>query len=598
MAIRFSPGCGCCKAEGCGEFQLNWNPSSPLSRGEYSGYATWSAFTEYLQGDLFLFRTLVPDATGAFRLHIWQAPSTLFSGSGWTFAEQERYVQLGAIDILDETDEWQFYGNGWDSLTALEKEQYLQNKQIPNDAGIVSRQNVLADPKSYRVDFGKYPVGVRLFTQATGTNSEEYFYCDIKDAERLPIYLPAYDGRIQNPNGEKKYDFGIRVNSSEETFDIGYTATANGLDLDPPADFMGRIQQPATCWIAGIASNGLNVGSFGSENSTFVVDADGQYFFGGEFVGAQTGDLIAYRGSTDQDRFDPSKWDLIKAVDVEIEDVAIGGQTTGAELITAGANDLTGQRVGLFNLTASDLDVQPVNGSLARSVTKAECPTVFSSSLYCDLAEEQELLEPKVNEDYEVLQTTADAYAFKLRDNQTFYPLGQTKSRFQINSYKIIKAAAYTSTDDTINFFTRQVQYRLRLSLLWEAVNVSIVEARGRQVKIGNLDNALGLGVYVFQSPFAVSIYDTAAERQAAIDGWLNNWEFHVWNFQLSNQQSWVEQIAGVRVYPFVSLVTRESFSCKDGGWSLTGTYDEDTTDPNEPPLINPIVGKSWTVFK
>jgi len=102
----------------------------------------------------------------------------------------------------------------------------------------------------------------------------------------------------------------------------------------------------------------------------------------------------------------------------------------------------------------------------------------------------------------------------------------------------------------------------------------------------------------VFQNPFAVSIYDTAAERQAAIDGWLDNWESNVWNFQLSNQQSFVEQIAGVRAYPFVSLVTRESFSCKDGGWSLTGTYDVDTTDPNEPPLINPIVGKSWTAYK
>lgn len=136
MAIRFSPGCGCC---GCETATLRWVPSSPLSRGEYTDSDRWRPFTEYLKGDKFW--ELSEDQNGDTHAFLFTVPETLFSGGGWTLTEEARYSRGRGISYFDGLEDFYIWGTGWSSNQIVLHEQ-IQSRKMKERQGIVSRRKV------------------------------------------------------------------------------------------------------------------------------------------------------------------------------------------------------------------------------------------------------------------------------------------------------------------------------------------------------------------------------------------------------------------------------------------------------------------------
>jgi len=136
MAIRFSPGCGCCLGK-CEEITLQWIPSSPYDRGEYTDDQRWRPFTEYLQGDQFWEEST--DRNGDLHKFLFTAPATMFSGGGWTLSEEARYSRGRGISYADGLADFEIFGDGWSS-DQIRLHEALQTNRLREGQGIVSRK--------------------------------------------------------------------------------------------------------------------------------------------------------------------------------------------------------------------------------------------------------------------------------------------------------------------------------------------------------------------------------------------------------------------------------------------------------------------------
>lgn len=144
MPIKWSPGCGCCGTT-CEEKTIAFTATTEQDRNPLPA---WMPFTEYLQGDGF---HQASNFDGA--VYLYEAPRTLFSGSGWTLFEETRYVQIRRVDLLNEVTEWDLFGSGWGSLSETELDDFLRNGKLAEGMGYLSKAEVLPSVESWRVDF-------------------------------------------------------------------------------------------------------------------------------------------------------------------------------------------------------------------------------------------------------------------------------------------------------------------------------------------------------------------------------------------------------------------------------------------------------------
>lgn len=138
MAIKWSPGCGCCR-KGCEVIELKWIPSSPYDRGEYTDDDRWRPFTEYLQGDQFW--ELSADRDGDLQKFLFTAPATMFSGGGWTLSEESRYSRGRAISYADGLQDFELFGDGWPG-DQIRLHDALQLRQLRERQGLISRKEI------------------------------------------------------------------------------------------------------------------------------------------------------------------------------------------------------------------------------------------------------------------------------------------------------------------------------------------------------------------------------------------------------------------------------------------------------------------------
>ena len=136
MAIKWSPGCGCCRK--CNVANLKWIPSSPYDRGEYTDNQRWRPFTEYLQGDQFWEEST--DRNGDTHKFLFTAPATMFSGGGWTLTEEARYNRGKGISYHNRLDDFYLVGNRWPH-DEIDLHEYLQERKMKEGQGIVSVKN-------------------------------------------------------------------------------------------------------------------------------------------------------------------------------------------------------------------------------------------------------------------------------------------------------------------------------------------------------------------------------------------------------------------------------------------------------------------------
>ena len=144
MAIRFSPGCGCCVGK-CEEITLQWIPSSPYDRGEYTDDDRWRPFTEYLQGDQFWEEST--DRNGDTHKFLFTAPATMFSGGGWTLTEEARYSRGRGISYADGLQDFELLTNAVDEaygfpLDQIRLHEALQQRRLYEGQGLVSRREI------------------------------------------------------------------------------------------------------------------------------------------------------------------------------------------------------------------------------------------------------------------------------------------------------------------------------------------------------------------------------------------------------------------------------------------------------------------------
>ena len=144
MAIRFSPGCGCCLGK-CVETTLQWIPSSPYDRGEYTDDDRWRPFTEYLQGDQFWEFAL--DRNGDTHKFLFTAPATMMSGGGWTLTEEARYNRGRGISYSDGLQDFELLTNATDEaygfpLDQIRLHEALQQRRLYEGQGLISRKEI------------------------------------------------------------------------------------------------------------------------------------------------------------------------------------------------------------------------------------------------------------------------------------------------------------------------------------------------------------------------------------------------------------------------------------------------------------------------
>ena len=144
MAIRFSPGCGCCLGK-CEEITLQWILSSPYDRGEYTDDDRWRPFTEYLQGDQFWEFAL--DRNGDLHKFLFTAPATMFSGGGWTLTEEARYSRGRGISYADGLQDFELLTNAVDEaygfpLDQIQLHEALQQRRLYEGQGLISRREI------------------------------------------------------------------------------------------------------------------------------------------------------------------------------------------------------------------------------------------------------------------------------------------------------------------------------------------------------------------------------------------------------------------------------------------------------------------------
>jgi hypothetical protein len=144
MAIRFSPGCGCCLGK-CEETTLQWIPSSPYDRGEYTDDDRWRPFTEYLQGDQFWEFAL--DRNGDTHKFLFTAPATMMSGGGWTLTEEARYNRGRGISYADGLQDFELLTNATDEaygfpLDQIRLHEALQQRRLYEGQGLISRREI------------------------------------------------------------------------------------------------------------------------------------------------------------------------------------------------------------------------------------------------------------------------------------------------------------------------------------------------------------------------------------------------------------------------------------------------------------------------
>ena len=135
MAIRFSPGCGCCEPTGCKLESIGFTPTTEQER---ENYPDWKPYTEYLAGDQFSFVSNEDS-----HRYLYRAYFTMYSGSGWTVFEESRYERLQRVDQKNEVDEWNLYGSGWDRLTDDQLHTFLVNRRLGDEMGLTSKSEVL-----------------------------------------------------------------------------------------------------------------------------------------------------------------------------------------------------------------------------------------------------------------------------------------------------------------------------------------------------------------------------------------------------------------------------------------------------------------------
>jgi len=143
MAIKWSPGCGCCRK--CNVANLKWIPSSPYDRGEYTDDDRWRPFTEYLQGDQFWEEST--DRNGDTHKFLFTAPATMFSGGGWTLTEEARYSRGRGISYADGLQDFELLTNAVGEaygfpLDQIRLHEALQQRRLYEGQGLISRKEI------------------------------------------------------------------------------------------------------------------------------------------------------------------------------------------------------------------------------------------------------------------------------------------------------------------------------------------------------------------------------------------------------------------------------------------------------------------------
>jgi len=116
-----------------------WAVSSPYVRGEYTDDDQWKPYTEYLQGDQFWAPST--DRNGDLQKFLYTAPVTMFSGGGWTNAEESRYSRGRGISYADGLVDFEVFGDGWPS-DQIRLHEALQERKLREGQGLISRKEI------------------------------------------------------------------------------------------------------------------------------------------------------------------------------------------------------------------------------------------------------------------------------------------------------------------------------------------------------------------------------------------------------------------------------------------------------------------------
>lgn len=357
MAIRWSPGCGCCGGDPCNNRDVRFTPTSKLTRGNF---AEWKPSFVYKPGETFAHYRI-----GDGRICEWQTPGPMQSATGWTTFEETRYTLLQVLDYVDDVEEWELYGSGWDTLTPEQKADYIIKGRLAGGMGYVSKEDVIADVKNFSVYFR--PMAVQLPESGT---LEAFAAVSLDDAGKPDSYFlwsvenvgvnndpqgPGTLGNWPNKNALER----VEAKSVAETYDIAWQ---QGSFQFEPTGYSVRICRKAEIE-DGFYNGTMSIGAGGTLDirsvltslglltatringySWKITNGPGTLVFDDGSLPVQGGEVITQINEADPYKI--SSWLIRDPADIPTYDVLSSGVVLAPNPDEFGA--ITGKRIGLY----------------------------------------------------------------------------------------------------------------------------------------------------------------------------------------------------------------------------------------------------------
>ena len=414
--MKHSPGCKCCKS--CRQTDLLWAPSSPYDRGEYTDDDQWKPYTEYLQGDQFWAQSA--DRNGDLQKFLYTAPVTMFSGGGWTNAEESRYSRGPAISYADRLDDFYLFGDGWSS-DQITLEEQLNSRRLRREQGIVSVREFEEDNwqigwdgdvvRTEEYDTAEMPTfSARIL--AYGNAEYQHGIDDLPTSgvitalekaepnqravppfpeECIPSCETLYN-QTWNPDnpqcGDSRPPYRPEFVMRHGTLVDGSENLSDSWDNYSIPLSQYRSTQPENCTVAGVMdaetdsaggpidmhADGNGVKYFGDyyykwqdfqswemQNRVTVVTSDGQVSFGGLPIDVVAGDIIKIDDFTKIGTGDESAFLLIPAAEITEQQRTHCQSNRKSVELSGSLSSLAGKRVAYYVEEFRDVDIPRTN---------------------------------------------------------------------------------------------------------------------------------------------------------------------------------------------------------------------------------------------
>lgn len=508
--------------------------------------------------------------------------------------------------------DFEVYGAGWDALSDASKQVHVSNKTIPTGSGVMSRADLIPDSSQWVVEMvtlgnpddlwiPPQSAGLKVLLQADGPDPSECYYLEQRTTAALPRYSPDYNGMDQGwEDPPFNYVSGIRSGGTDTDWDNGYPIFKNfilgSFVWSPYPCIFARQKQPTGCWLNLPVSSGLGIpDTVQAINMAWYADQAGVVLpsLGNGGFDLAVGDLLVYRGSTQEERFDFNSYDHYLAGTLPADQDVLTFFAASTKLIEP-ADSLTGRKVGMYNDTGSNLVLpQAIRTQRSRSVNAGTqyCENVSPVSVYCHGSDNERTL-PSINytSDNSVANAVVNNYLQVLPNDQTLHDLGSHNARYGVRSYDVVRIYIHSSKQDV--FGQNGTDYNLKASWIWEWSSAALGEAKGLATYIST-EGRLAICKCLQGS----TTHTSDADRTTYLNGLIANAVEYSWNYVNGAWSSFPTNIAatgGVLSLPSIA-VDFNDYDCSTGGWVITQEYGEDLTG-GIPLATNPVVGLSWTI--